>query len=395
MDTNSNELSIVEGSSNTYIMPAASITSSLARYNAFVDFTKALMVEGRDYGTVPGVSKPSLFKPGAEKLGSFFGLSPKFELTSSELDWTGKDHGGFPFFYFSYRCDLYRGENFAGSCEGSCNSMEIKYKYRDQKRKCPKCGKETIYQSKEEYGGGYYCNQKQGGCGAKFPKGDPQIENQPVGKVLNEETAEQVNTYMKMAQKRAFVGAVLLVTNASEFYTQDVEDMSIHYDLTNVITVQDKPESTQRPQPAPAQMSVSNSSLEFDPSILDEYDELEIPAATSKEPAKTNTPAQVTTANQNSYGKEDNAVLLKDFQLPKGINSNSMKLKDACAMLDSAGTRYGSKTTSQLLSLIEKIRTELDSANDGDQAAELSNKFIAANIILHIRKLQAAGITVK
>jgi hypothetical protein len=36
------------------------------------------------------------------------------------------------------------------------------------------------------------------------------------------------NTVMKMAQKRAFVGAMLLATGASEFFTQDIEDMEIN-----------------------------------------------------------------------------------------------------------------------------------------------------------------------
>ncbi len=30
---------------------------------------------------------------------------------------------------------------------------------------------------------------------------------------------------MKMSQKRSFVGAIMLATGASEFYTQDVEEM--------------------------------------------------------------------------------------------------------------------------------------------------------------------------
>ena len=33
---------------------------------------------------------------------------------------------------------------------------------------------------------------------------------------------------MKMAQKRAFVGAILIATGASEFFTQDIEDMEIN-----------------------------------------------------------------------------------------------------------------------------------------------------------------------
>src|SRR5436305_40562 len=37
--------------------------------------------------------------------------------------------------------------------------------------------------------------------------------------------ADQVNTIQKMAQKRSLVAAVLIAVNASEFFTQDVEDM--------------------------------------------------------------------------------------------------------------------------------------------------------------------------
>jgi len=43
--------------------------------------------------------------------------------------------------------------------------------------------------------------------------------------VPNHDVADQVNTIQKMAQKRAFVGASLIATNASEFFTQDIEDM--------------------------------------------------------------------------------------------------------------------------------------------------------------------------
>jgi hypothetical protein len=45
--------------------------------------------------------------------------------------------------------------------------------------------------------------------------------------VPNSEPYDLVNTLQKMAQKRALVAAVLITTNASEFYTQDIEDMNI------------------------------------------------------------------------------------------------------------------------------------------------------------------------
>ena len=51
------------------------------------------------------------------------------------------------------------------------------------------------------------------------------IESQQTGRVFNPEIADQVNTIRKMAQKRALIAATLLAVNASEFFTQDVEDM--------------------------------------------------------------------------------------------------------------------------------------------------------------------------
>ncbi len=71
------------------------------------------------------------------------------------------------------------------------------------------------------------CFRKKGGCGAKFLAGDPAIESQQVGRVPNAEIADQVNTIQKMAMKRALIGTTLLAVNASEFFTQDVEDMVI------------------------------------------------------------------------------------------------------------------------------------------------------------------------
>src|SRR5205085_1753732 len=85
--------------------------------------------------------------------------------------------------------------------------------------------------------GGWLCFAKKGGCGAKFLAGDPNIESQPTGRVLNPDIADQVNTIQKMAQKRALVAATLLAVNASEFFTQDLEDMYV--DATFTVPVAD------------------------------------------------------------------------------------------------------------------------------------------------------------
>ena len=70
------------------------IGDAIARRNALVEFVKAVMVDKTDYGVIPGTDKPTLLKPGAEKLNTLFGLSSRFTIIEKETDWTGKDHGG-------------------------------------------------------------------------------------------------------------------------------------------------------------------------------------------------------------------------------------------------------------------------------------------------------------
>jgi len=72
----------------------------------------------------------------------------------------------------------------------------------------------------------FYCWLKIGGCGARFAPNYEAIASQKIGQVANAEIFDQVNTLQKMAQKRALIGAVLLATSASEFFTQDVGDDS-------------------------------------------------------------------------------------------------------------------------------------------------------------------------
>lgn len=206
------------------LMPVMSVERAVERYQGVVKFVQKLMNEGTDFGKIPNTDKPTLLKPGAEKLTTFFGLSKRFHLAEKIEDWTGMNHGGEPFFYYLYRCALYHGENLIAESDGSCNSFESKYRWRQAERTCPACGTSAIIKGREEYGGGWLCFKKKGGCGAKFDAGSAEIESQQVGRVANPDVCDQVNTFQKMAQKRAFIAATLLAVNASEFFTQDVED---------------------------------------------------------------------------------------------------------------------------------------------------------------------------
>lgn len=228
-------------------MPIMDMATARQRRAVLVDFVRDLMIEGTDFGTVPGTTKPTLLKPGAEKLTTFFGLSPSFVPIESLEDWQGADHGGEPLFAYRYKCQLFRGNLLVGEGVGSCNSWEKKYRFRAANRRCPKCGQEAIIKGREEYGGGWLCFAKKGGCGSKWPDGAAEIEGQTAGLVKNDNPHDQVNTIDKMAQKRALIAAALIAINASEFFTQDLEDMDLGAAIVNTA----KPAAS-TPAPAPA-----------------------------------------------------------------------------------------------------------------------------------------------
>jgi len=221
----SNELTVVAAQDRMAVMPVMDIETAVARYNAMKQFVSGVMERDRDYGVIPGTgNKPVLLKPGAEKLTTFFGLSVRFRVVDKTEDWTGADHDGEPFFYYWFTCQLCKGEHVIAEADGSCNSREAKYRYRKGERTCPQCGAAAIIKGRAEYGGGWLCYGKKGGCGAKFRDGDKGIEDQETGRVPNPDIADQVNTIQKMAQKRALIAATLLGVNASDFFTQDLED---------------------------------------------------------------------------------------------------------------------------------------------------------------------------
>ena len=190
-----------------------------AQVNLIQQVMHEVMQKDQHYGVIPGTgTKPSLLKAGAEKLCLTFRLDPQYEV---EQDRDGSH------LTVTSKCTLWHipsGQRF-GSGMGSCSTHESKYAYRQAARKCPNCGSEAIIKGKEEYGGGWLCFGKKGGCGAKFLEKDEAITSQTVGRVPNEDLADQYNTVLKMANKRSLVAAVLNATAASDIFTQDIEDM--------------------------------------------------------------------------------------------------------------------------------------------------------------------------
>lgn len=182
---------------------------------------KSVLRKDSDFGVIPGAGgKPTLLKPGAEKIADSLNLWPDYEIIDATRDWKE------PFFNFDIRCTLRnRGGNLPMATGlGSCNSMEAKYRWRETQRSCPKCGAAAIIKGKAEYGGGWLCFKKKGGCGAKWPDGATEIESQSTERVPNDDIYSQVNTVEKMACKRALVAATLNL-GFSDHFTQDMEDL--------------------------------------------------------------------------------------------------------------------------------------------------------------------------
>lgn len=181
---------------------------------------KEVMQKDQHYGTIPGCGdKPTLLKPGAEKLCLTFRMSPSYEIERTDLSSEHREYG--------VTCTLSHitSGRVLGQGVGCCSTMESKYRYRKAERTCPTCGAAAIIKGKAAYGGGWLCWAKNGGCGAKFADNDAVIVSQQVGRIANEDLADCYNTVLKMAKKRALVDAALTATAASDIFTQDIEDM--------------------------------------------------------------------------------------------------------------------------------------------------------------------------
>lgn len=192
------------------------VTEQVIKINTLL---RSVMKKDQHYGVIPGTGdKPTLLKAGAEKLGVMFRLAPRYKIEKTDLPNEHRE--------YEVICALYHINtgDFWGEGLGVCSTMESKYRYRSKQRVCPECEKEAIIKGKEEYGGGWLCYKKKGGCGAKFNDGNPQIEKQSVGKIENPDIADTYNMVIKMAKKRALVDATITATGASDIFTQDVAD---------------------------------------------------------------------------------------------------------------------------------------------------------------------------
>ena len=119
-------------------------------------------------------------------------FSPRFELGKTE-----KPDGHIT---YDVKCLLYQGEQVIGEGVGCCSSMESKYRWRWV------FPSELPEGSNKEY------------LPHRFDKGFTKY------RIDNENPADQANTILKIAKKRAFVDAILTRTGASRIFTQDLEE---------------------------------------------------------------------------------------------------------------------------------------------------------------------------
>ncbi len=205
-----------------------------------------LMSEDEDYGTIPGTKKPTLLKPGAEKLCAFYGLVATYEIRTTYGDGQTR-----PWITVEAKAIMHLGAEdgaVVGEGYGSANSSESKHRYRSAKRACPACGSsgaisKSKYPDKDTGDLGWWCRD----CKANYASYDGAITEQALGQIENPDPADVENTCLKMGKKRAFIDGTLTTTATSGLFSQDLEDSGVAIDAP-------KPGAAQRqaaPEAAP------------------------------------------------------------------------------------------------------------------------------------------------
>lgn len=168
--------------------------------------------EGKDYGTVPGVDKPFLFKPGAERICGAFGAYGDPEVVEKEVDHDREIH--------------WTKDQWAEAEPRPGNWKTLKAQGVGRNRKINGQWQWQQKQSREGVSYGLYryvvqCRLIHREAGTVIGMGVGScstMENKYIEAPRNYE-----NTVLKMAKKRALVDAVLATFGLSDQFTQDEE----------------------------------------------------------------------------------------------------------------------------------------------------------------------------
>lgn len=181
----------------------------IKKINEFQKLVHSNMLPAQDYGIIQGTSKPTLLKPGAEKLCMLMGLRSEFEIIDSTRDF---EKG---FFQYQVRCKLLRGDVIITEGLGSCNTKENKYKKQD--------------------------------------------------------AFSVENTVMKMAKKRSLVDAALMVGSLSNIFTQDIEDVDMEIQTKEVKREYTDQDGTISKAQAKRLFAIAKGDIETIKSIMAKY----------------------------------------------------------------------------------------------------------------------------
>ena len=109
------------------ISPVEAVIQAKAIYEITSRVSKEILRKGMDYGDIPGTNKPTLLKPGAEKLCAAFGYRIEPVLLEKLEKWDPVA----PMFHYRFECRIVRisDDKVIASATGSCNSMETKCRW--------------------------------------------------------------------------------------------------------------------------------------------------------------------------------------------------------------------------------------------------------------------------
>lgn len=208
---------------------------ALQAIRQFQIVVRSEMIQGHDFGVIPGTDKPTLFKPGAEKLAKLMKCTDRYDVEECKEDWEK------PFFYYRIKAQLVIiGTDFVISeGVGSANSFESKWRYR------------WLFPSDVPEGVDKKSLKRRELYSKKKKRKYVQY------RVENEDIFDQVNTILKMAKKRALVDAALSAGRLSDIFTQDLEDMNVVEESEGEDSVPEEPEkkepekASEAPAPEP------------------------------------------------------------------------------------------------------------------------------------------------
>lgn len=191
------------------------------RVNRMQEVMKAVMKDGVHYGVIPGTEKPTLYKPGAEVALVCFRIAAMVKQTEDI---------GIPGEEVRYRVIVQGVHQITGDVlgegAGECSSNEEKYKWR-----------RPVHE--KEYAAADPERRRE-----KFAR------NGDLWKQVRTEPADVANTILKMAVKRALIAMTLVVTAASDVFTQDIEDLP--EELRENVAEKPRPGPVQQPERAQA-----------------------------------------------------------------------------------------------------------------------------------------------